>query len=304
MDPLASFLAYLRVEKNVSPATVKAYTTDLEQFTAFLCAEYGGEGEPGSLDLSLVNLRSVRAFLGHLSSLGLQPSSLARKLAALRSFFRYLNRESVLEGNPARTLPSPAVPGKLPPVLTVDEAFRLVEGSSGSRKSRLRDRAILELLYSSGLRVGELTGLNVEDLDTPGGLVRVRGKGRRERLVPLGSKAAVALSRYRNEERKRLAGSPSPIFLNLRGGRLSSRSVHRLVVAITSGQGWKRRVSPHSLRHSFATHLLSGGADLRAIQEMLGHRSLSTTQKYTRVNIDQLTEAYDKAHPRSRKKTD
>jgi integrase/recombinase XerC len=303
MDPLASFLAYLRVEKNVSAATVRAYTTDLEQFTAFLCAEYGGEGEPGSLDLSLVNLRSVRAFLGHLSSRGLQPSSLARKLAALRSFFRYLNRESVLEGNPARTLPSPAVPGKLPPVLTVDEAFRLVEGSSGSRKSRLRDRAILELLYSSGLRVGELTGLNVEDLDTPGGLVRVRGKGRRERLVPVGSRAALALQQYLSEERK-TGSKPGPLFLNLRGGRLSSRSVHRLVAAITSGQGWKRRVSPHSLRHSFATHLLSGGADLRAIQEMLGHRSLSTTQKYTRVNIDQLTEAYDKAHPRSKKKTD
>lgn len=302
MDPLASFLAYLRVEKNLSAATIRAYTTDLEQFTAFLRAEYGEKGEGEGIDLSLVNLKSVRAFLGHLSSLGLQSSSLSRKLAALRSFFRYLNREGVLEGNPARTLPSPAVPGKLPPVLTVDEAFRLVEGSSGPRGSRLRDRAILELLYSSGLRVGELTGLNVEDLDLPGGLVRVRGKGRRERLVPLGSKAGLALSRYRNEERKGPAGSPSPLFLNLRGGRLSSRSVHRFMAAITSGQGWKRRVSPHSLRHSFATHLLSGGADLRAIQEMLGHRSLSTTQKYTRVNIDQLTQAYDKAHPRSKKK--
>ena len=184
----------------------------------------------------------------------------------------------------------------------MDETFRLIEGAGLSKRSRLRDRAILELLYSSGLRVSELTGLNTDDLDIEEGIVRVRGKGRKERLVPFGSPAGTALQRYRTEERRGSPGEGQPFFLNLRGTRLSSRSVHRLIAALARSQGLNRQVTPHALRHSFATHLLGGGADLRAIQEMLGHRSLSTTQRYTRVDIDQLTEAYDKAHPRSRRK--
>lgn len=301
MDPITRFLDYLRVEKNLSPATVKAYAADLRQFAAFL-REHEGESESGVIDLSLVNLRNVRAFLGHLSSLGLEPTSLSRKLATLRSFFRFLNREGDLKGNPARTIPTPATASKLPPVLTVDEAFRLLDSGGTSPKSRLRDRALLELLYSSGIRVGELTGLDLEDLDLPGGTVRVRGKGRRERLVPVGSKAALALSRYIAEERKVRPSDPDPLFVNLRGTRLTSRSVHRLLAALARRQGWSKRVTPHALRHSFATHLLSGGADLRAIQEMLGHRSLSTTQRYTRVDLDQISRVYDRSHPRSRKK--
>lgn len=303
MAPLTRFLDYLKLEKDVSAATLRAYRSDLEQFARFL-DDSTAEGEKrGELDPSLITLKNVRAFLGSLSRTGLEPATLARKLAAMRSFFRYLNREGALEGNPARTLPSPALPKKLPPLLTVDETFRLIEGPGLSKRSRLRDRAILELLYSSGLRVSELTGLNTGDLDIEGGIVRVLGKGRKERLVPFGSPAATALQRYRTEERKGSPAEGQPFFLNLRGTRLSSRSVHRLIAAIARSQGWNRQVTPHALRHSFATHLLGGGADLRAIQEMLGHRSLSTTQRYTRVDIEQLTEVYDKAHPRSRRKS-
>lgn len=301
MDPVACFLDYLRVEKSLSPATIRAYANDLKQFTAFLRpTEAGAEGER-PLDSADFTLRTVRSFLSHLSVRGLQPTSLARKLATLRSFFRYLNREGVLEGNPAKTIPSPAAPQKLPPILTVDETFRLLDGPGVSPKSLLRDRAMFELLYSSGLRVSELVGLNGEDLDHAGEMVRVLGKGRKERLVPVGSKALLALTRYLNEERKTLPAEKDPLFVNLRGTRLTTRSVHRILASRRRRQGEPKKVTPHSLRHSFATHLLSGGADLRAIQEMLGHRSLSTTQRYTRVDLDQLSRVYDEAHPRSRR---
>ncbi len=301
MDPVAWFLEYLQVERDLSPATVRAYASDLRQFTSFLHARAGKE-TAGKLDLSLVDLRSVRAFLGHLSSQGLEPSSLSRKLACLRSFFRFLNREGKMAGNPAKTLPTPTAPKKLPSILTVDETFRLLDGAGTSPKSRLRDRALLELLYSSGLRVGELVGLDLEDLDLEDGMVRVRGKGRKERLVPVGAKAGLALRRYTVEERRAAPSEPYALFLNLRGTRLSARSVHRFLSALSRRQENVGRISPHALRHSFATHLLSGGADLRAIQEMLGHRSLSTTQRYTQVDLDRLSRVYDEAHPRSRKK--
>jgi integrase/recombinase XerC len=302
METVAWFLDYLQVEKGLSPATIRAYTTDLRQFSSFLNVRADRE-EHDPLDLSLVNLRSVRSFLGHLSSQGLEPSSLARKLATLRSFFNFLGREGKMQDNPARTLPAPTLPKKLPAVLTVDETFRLLDGAGTSPKSRLRDRALLELLYSSGLRVSELTGLNLEDLDLKGEMVRVRGKGRKERIVPVGGKAVGTLETYIKDERKDVAvAGEEALFVNLRGTRLTSRSVHRLLTALARRQGSSARVSPHALRHSFATHLLSGGADLRSIQEMLGHRSLSTTQRYTQVDMDRLSRIYDQAHPRSRKK--
>jgi integrase/recombinase XerC len=302
METVAWFLDYLQVEKGLSPATIRAYTTDLRQFSSFLNVRADRE-EHDPLDLSLVNLRSVRSFLGHLSSQGLEPSSLARKLATLRSFFNFLGREGKMQDNPARTLPAPTLPKKLPAVLTVDETFRLLDGAGTSPKSRLRDRALLELLYSSGLRVSELTGLNLEDLDLKGEMVRVRGKGRKERIVPVGGKAVGALETYIGDEREAVAvAGEEALFVNLRGTRLTSRSVHRLLTALARRQGSSARVSPHALRHSFATHLLSGGADLRSIQEMLGHRSLSTTQRYTQVDMDRLSRIYDQAHPRSRKK--
>ena len=302
METVAWFLDYLQVERSLSPATVRAYTTDLRQFSSFLNVRADRE-EHVPLDLSLVSLRSVRSFLGHLSSQGLEPSTLARKLATLRSFFNFLGREGKMQDNPARTLPAPTLPKKLPAVLTVDETFRLLDGAGTSPKSRLRDRALLELLYSSGLRVSELTGLNLEDLDLKGEMVRVRGKGRKERIVPVGGKAVGALETYIGDEREAVAGAgEEALFVNLRGTRLTSRSVHRLLTALARRQGSNARVSPHALRHSFATHLLSGGADLRSIQEMLGHRSLSTTQRYTQVDMDRLSRIYDQAHPRSRKK--
>jgi integrase/recombinase XerC len=305
-DPIGSFLAYLRVERNFSPATVRAYAADLGQFAAF-CAGGRGAGAPPSppppLDPAAITLRTVRGFLASLTEAGLKPATLGRKLAALRSFFRFLNREGVMEGNPARPLPAPGRSKSLPAVLTVDEAFRLLETPGGPPKSPLRDRALLELLYSSGLRVGELAGLNLEDLDLPGASVRVRGKGRKERIVPVGSKAGVALARYIAEERGGGREGEAPLFLNVRdGGRLTARSVHRILGARALRQGWGRRISPHALRHSFATHLLGAGADLRAIQEMLGHASLSTTQRYTRLDLEQLTRVYESAHPRSRRK--
>ena len=304
-DPVASFLAFLRVEKNYSPATLRAYAVDLAQFAAY-CRERDQvpDGEaPPPLDPAAITLRAVRGFLGHLAEAGLQPASVGRKLAALRSFVRFLNREGLMRGNPARPIPSPARPKTLPSVLTVDEAFRLIDSPANAPKTPLRDRAMYELLYSSGLRVSELTGLNLEDLDLPGATVRVRGKGRKERLVPVGTKAIEALRGYFAGERGGGREGDAPVFLNVRdGGRLTSRSVHRLLAARTRSQGWRKQISPHSLRHSFATHLLGAGADLRAIQEMLGHRSLSTTQRYTRLDLEQLTRVYDQAHPRSRKK--
>ena len=308
-DPVVSFLTWLRVEKNFSPATIRAYTSDLDQFARFCAGEEPAAGDaartppPPVMDPSLVTLRTIRGFLGALSARGLKSSSLGRKLAALRSFFRFLNREGLLLGNPARPLRSPAKPKTLPPVLTVDEASRLLESPGGPPRSPLRDRALLELLYSSGLRVSELTGLDLEDLDLRGGSVRVRGKGRKERIVPVGRKAVEAVQAYLSQERYGGGAGAPAIFLNVRdGGRLTSRSVHRLLNDRALRQGWQKRISPHALRHSFATHLLAGGADLRAIQEMLGHRSLSTTTRYTRLDTEQLTKVYESAHPRSRKR--
>lgn len=306
-DPVAAFLSWLRVEKNFSAATIRAYAADLDQFARFCAgvepfAATAVRTPPPAIDPGRVTLRTVRGFLGARGAQGLKASTLGRKLAALRTFFRFLNREGLLQGNPARPIPSPAKPKTLPPVLTVDEASRLLETPGGPPRSPLRDRALLELLYSSGLRVSELTGLNLEDLDLPGGSVRVRGKGRKERIVPVGRKAIEAVQAYLARERRGGGTGASAIFLNLRNGaRLTSRSVHRLLGSRALRQGWQKPISPHALRHSFATHLLAGGADLRAIQEMLGHRSLSTTTRYTRLDTEQLARVYENAHPRSRK---
>jgi integrase/recombinase XerC len=307
-DPVAAFLTFLRVEKNLSPATIRAYDSDLDQFARYCAgdeaAEAADEGPRPALDSRRITLRTVRGFLGAQSARGLKTSSVGRKLAALRSFFRFLNREGLLDGNPARPIPSPGKPKTLPAVLTVDEATRLLETPGGPLRSPLRDRALLEVLYSSGLRVSELTGLNREDLDLSERSVRVRGKGRKERIVPVGRKAIEAVQAYLSRERRGGIAGAAALFLNVRdGGRLTSRSVHRLLEARAQRQGWRKRISPHALRHSFATHLLGSGADLRAIQEMLGHHSLSTTQRYTRLDTEQLTRVYENAHPRARAKT-
>jgi integrase/recombinase XerC len=289
------FQQYLAVERNVSKHTCAAYRRDLAEFREFLA----GHGGVDAAVLSRIDHLLLRRYLAELHKRN-QRTSIARKLSALRTFFRYLVREGVLTANPAEVMATPKRNRYLPKTLSVDEASALMERGHGVTTLALRDRAILELLYSSGLRVSELTGLNVEGLDLRENLVRVLGKGNKERIVPVGAKAHAALAAYL--EARGLVGDEAPLFVNHRGGRLTPRSVQRHLKTRLLKAGVLKDISPHALRHSFATHLLDGGADLRAIQELLGHASLSTTQRYTQVSVDQLMAVYDKAHPRSRKK--
>jgi integrase/recombinase XerC len=270
----------------------------------------------GKAEIEKVDRIDIRKYLSFLHRKN-RKSSIARKISTLRSFYKYLIRDQVIPSNPAKGVSTPKVEKTLPTTLTVDEAFRLMESprtiseksSEGSMERGLRDRAILELLYSSGLRVSELVGLNSNQLDLDLGIVKVMGKGRKERIVPVGAKAIEALVAYL-KERGILGGLRSggrasgperdePIFVNSLGGRLTARSVGRLMKRYSRHSGIFRKVSPHSLRHTFATHLLDAGADIREIQEMLGHSSLSTTQRYTHISVGKLMEVYDKAHPRS-----
>jgi integrase/recombinase XerC len=277
----------------------------LEEFENFLKSSGTDLSPMGGVEIEKVDRIIIRKYLSNLHRKN-KKSSIARKISTLRSFFKYLVREQMISSNPAKSVSSPKVEKTLPTTLTVDEAFRLMESPKSisekpsperSREKSLRDQAILELLYSSGLRVSELVGLNSNHLDLDLGIVRVMGKGRKERIVPVGGKAIEVLNAYL-EERGTLEGE-EPIFINFLGGRLTARSVGRLIKKYSRHSGIFRRVSPHSLRHTFATHLLDAGADIREIQEMLGHSSLSTTQRYTHVSMGKLMEVYDKAHPRS-----
>jgi len=298
------FIHYLSVEKNASPHTCRCYRRDLEGFEDFLKSTGISLRPTGGVEIEKVDRIAIRKYLSFLHRKN-KKSSIARKISTLRSFFKYLVREQVIPSNPAKSVSTPKVEKTLPTTLTVDEAFRLMESpksiseksSEGAKEKGLRDRAILELLYSSGLRVSELVGLNSNQLDLDLGIVRVMGKGRKERIVPVGVKAIEVLKAYL-EERGMLKGD-EPIFVNSLGGRLTARSVGRLIKKYSRHSGIFRKVSPHSLRHTFATHLLDAGADIREIQEMLGHSSLSTTQRYTHVSMGKLMEVYDKAHPRS-----
>ncbi|HYE92862.1 MAG TPA: tyrosine recombinase XerC [Terriglobales bacterium] len=286
-DTPAAFLRYLAAEKHASPHTLKAYGTDLQQLEAFL-AEQG-------IAPAAITARHVRAFLVHLHARGLDPASVGCKLAAVRSWLRFLVRRGVLERNPAREVRGPRLPRKQAAFLDVDEAKALVEGQPREAASA-RDHAILELLYASGLRVSELTGLDLEHVDDAARTVRVLGKGRKERIVPFNEHAARALAAWVGE-RGRHAG---PLFVGKRGGRLNQREVYDLVAKAARGVGITRTIGPHTLRHTFATHLLNAGADLRAVQEFLGHARLSTTQRYTHIGADHLLKVYDRAHPRAR----
>jgi integrase/recombinase XerC len=258
----------------------------------------------GNVELGKVDRIAIRKYLSFLHRKN-RKSSIARKISTLRSFFKYLVREQMIPSNPAKSVSTPKVEKTLPTTLTVDETFRLMESPkhlsdkslAGSKEKDLRDRAILELLYSSGLRVSELVGLNSNQLDLDLGIVRVMGKGRKERIVPVGVKAIEALKAYL--EGRGIVEGEDPLVINSWGGRLTARSVGRLIKKYSRHSGIFRKVSPHSLRHTFATHLLDAGADIREIQEMLGHSSLSTTQRYTHVSMGKLMEVYDRAHPRS-----
>jgi integrase/recombinase XerC len=284
------FLRYLRAQKNVSPHTARSYLSDLEQFADFF----------GEVDLTSIDQRALREFVGRLHELKLKRSSIARKLSAIRAFFKYLSREGVLPNDPARLIATPRREKRLPSVLTVDDARRLMDAPGQDSGEELRDRAILETLYSTGIRASELIGMNRDDINIHDRLVRIRGKGRKERIVPIGGKALDAIDAYLAQ--KRQTTDAIAVFTNPSGKRLTVRSVQRILENYRKMLGLSGKASPHTLRHSFATHLLESGADLRAIQELLGHASLSTTQRYTHVNLDMLMESYDKAHPRARKK--
>ena len=298
---LQDFLRYLRVEKNYSGHTLRSYQSDLRQFIGFLSHRSERQSSVDQIVPRQVGHLDVRGYLASLYRRNAK-SSVARKLSALRSFFAYLVRQGEIQQNPADMVSAPKMGKAIPDFLQVDETFQLMHGPDGDNLLGSRDRAILEVLYSCGLRVSELTGLNLDSVDLELGIIRVMGKGSRERVVPVGSKAIKALSGYIQRRGELLDRQMEQValFLNNRGGRLSSRSVARLLKKHLQRCNIGRPLSPHGLRHSFATHLLDAGADLRAVQEMLGHVSLSTTQRYTHLSVDKLMAEYDKAHPRSR----
>jgi len=298
---ISAFITYIKTEKGYSEHTLRNYESDLRQFSRFVAAKRATSECDQGIDLADYAL--VRSYLGELFN-RCRRTTIARKLSALKSFFKYLELRGFTERNPAAEIFTPKQEHYIPTYLPIDDMFALLEKPDNEKALGMRDRAILELLYSSGLRVGELVGLGVENLDLNSRLVRVSGKGGKERLIPIGRKAITAIRQYleHTDETRKKAGyrkDTGPLFLNYRGSRLSARNVHRMVKKYSRECGITMEISPHSIRHTFATHLLDGGADLRSIQELLGHANLSSTQKYTHVSIDKLMEIYDKSHPRS-----
>ena len=295
-EHIEAFLEALRI-RAVSEHTLSNYTSDLRDFQSFL--------ESRKTGFKSIDDRSIREFLTHLYERKLQKASIGRKLACLRTFFKFLVRDGRLKSNPAELISAPRLPKRLPSYLTEREAVTVVEIPQGDSFKELRNRAILELLYASGLRVRELVGLNDENVDMPQQLVRVFGKGRKQRIVPFGELAARSLADYIAErDRAGFARQDedghTPVFVSIRGHRLNARDIQRLVERIRMSLPSGRRLTPHTLRHTFATHLLERGADLRAIQELLGHASLGTTEKYTHVTLEHLRAEYNKAHPKAK----
>jgi integrase/recombinase XerC len=287
--PVRQFLRYLADERGASPHTVRAYAGDLTELTEFLRRE----GVGGLVE---ADTRALRAWLASLHRKKLARTSVLRRLAAARSCFRFLARRGLVEVDPARDLRGPRPPVRLPSFLPKDEARDLLDRVHDGSAAARRDRALVELLYASGLRVSECCGLDVADVERGQGTVRVLGKGGRERIVPVGEVALEAFEAWLTARGTR----GGPLFVNARGGRLTTRTAHRIVLREARAAGITRRVSPHTLRHTFATHMLGEGADLRLIQELLGHRRLSTTQRYTHVSPEHLMRVYDAAHPRAR----
>lgn len=283
------FLSYLDIEKNYSQHTVVNYSIDLNEFLEFL--EFLGD----NIDIKTITYLHFRRFLAHLRTHNHKPRTLARKLSSLRSFFKFLHREGLIDENPALLLMTPKLDKPLPKFLSEKEVTALIEAPSSNTESGLRDRAIMETLYSTGIRVSELVGLNEESVDAISNIAKVEGKGKKERLVPIGDKALDALRAYLGKRKKRSRA----LFLNKNGTRLTDRSVRNIIKKYISKASLIMHVSPHMMRHSFATHLLDHGADLRAVQELLGHSNLSTTQIYTHVTTERLKKVYDKAHPRA-----
>jgi integrase/recombinase XerC len=302
-DQIVSFIDSLRSEKGFAVNTCRAYSHDLEEFVLFIGQSYFSKKDPksaGSPMAGQVNSLMIRGYLGFLHKKN-QKVTISRKLSAVRSFFRFLVKHGVVLENPLDQILTPKQKKTIPVYLPVDDVFRLLDSIKTDTLTGIRNRAMFETLYSSGIRISELEGLNVFDVDFNKRLIRVLGKGSKERIVPIGEKALTAIMDYR----KRLTSETgigedknTPLFLNKNGGRLTTRSIARILEKAAKDCGLLIPVSPHALRHTFATHMLDAGADLRVVQELLGHRSLSTTQKYTHVSIDRLMETYDKAHPR------
>jgi len=283
--PIPKFLSHLEVEKNYSSHTILNYRIDLEEFFDFL----------GNTPFKDVDYPVLRRYLAQIRQKNLKPRTVARKLSCLRSFFKYMQREGIVDKNPAVLLVTPKLDKPLPHFMTENEAVQLIESPHDNQLSTLRDRAIFETLYSTGIRVSELVGLNLESVDGIGNVIRVMGKGRKERIVPIGDQAVEAIQRYCAARKVKT----SALFLNKAGQRLTGRSVCNIINKYIQRESISQHVSPHMFRHSFATHLLNNGADLRSVQELLGHVNLSTTQIYTHLTTEKLKSVYDKAHPRA-----
>jgi integrase/recombinase XerD len=292
------FLAYLELERGLSRNTLEAYRSDLQQFGQFL--------DRRGLDPLAVGTADLAAFISELAvgregKTPVAPTTLQRKIACLRSFYRHLRREQVLERDPTSDLRAPRSPGRLPKVLSRDEILRLLTQPRGNSPAAQRDRALLETMYACGLRASEAISLQLSELDLERGILRTRGKGSKERIVPVGSKAVETLDAYLKQGRPRLVGlrDETRVFVNLRGGGLSRQGLYKIVQRHARAAGLEHRMSPHTLRHTFATHLLAGGCDLRSLQEMLGHADIGTTQIYTHLSADRLRDVYFDAHPRA-----
>jgi len=319
IEHLKAFLRFLSLNRNASPHTVRAYESDLTQFIGFAAAE--ADLKKRDLQPAHLDRAALRGFLADLHKQGLSRASAARKLAAVRAFLRYLRREEVIADDPGGLVATPKRDIRMPAHLSEGEMTALLDAPAGDTALSRRDRAILELFYASGLRLAELTGLDVEDVNLSAKMVRVLGKGGKERIVPFNGSTARAIRAYLSDRETLVRGARpnqgpakagvyarqgrrrDPLFVNYRGGRLTVRSVDRLVRRYVASSSTRSGISPHALRHSFATHLLQRGADLRAIQELLGHARLSTTQRYTHVNAAQLVDVYRKSHPRAFKRS-
>jgi len=297
---LKQFDNYLTHELDASVHTSKNYLADLKQFSDYMEKHHPNIASAGKTGLGKIDHNMVRGYISTLFDKN-NPASIARKLASLRSFFKYWIKQGVISANPAKDVATPKVPKRLPKFLTVDEITSLLSGPTDDDVLSLRDKAMMETMYSSGLRVSELVGLDVSHISLSEGIVKVVGKGKKERVVPIGSKAQTALSKYL-AKRADVMDKQTPtdaVFLNRQGTRITPRSVERMVQKYLRSSGIQKEVTPHVLRHSFATHMLNSGADLRGIQELLGHSSLSTTQKYTHVSVDKLMDVYEKSHPKA-----
>ncbi len=283
------FLTYLRIEKNASPHTITNYLIDLKDFKTFI----------GEKQIDHITYIDIRRFLVHLKESNFSKRSMARKLSTLRSFFRFLNREGYLKQNPISGVATPKLDRRLPLFMNINEVIALLESPDSKDFQGARDRAILETLYSTGIRVNELCSLDLDNIDFIGGVIKVYGKGKKERLVPIGDRALRAIRAYLGKLREIVIRDKKAAFFNKSGRRITDRAVRRIVEKYIQRVSLNERISPHTLRHSFATHLLDRGADLRSVQELLGHMNLSTTQIYAHVTTERIKSIYDKAHPRA-----